>query len=103
MYEIYEKLLRIKGLKTADVAKATGLKPPTFSDWKSGKSRPNTDKLILIARYFGVTVEYLVTGEDTRIETPLFDEEQIDLITLYSQLNEKQKKAVFDLLHSFLP
>lgn len=103
MYEIFEKLLEIKGVKTADVCNATGLKAPTFSDWKKGKSKPNVDKLILIANYFGVSVEYLVTGEDNRMDTPLFEEEHVELITLYSQLNEKQKKAVFDLLHSFLP
>ena len=53
MYDIYEKLLKEKGLKTADVCRATGLKAPTFSDWKKGKSAPNVDKLILIAEYFG--------------------------------------------------
>lgn len=32
----------------------------TFSDWKSGKSMPKTDKLIRIAEYFGVDVGYFV-------------------------------------------
>lgn len=32
----------------------------TFSDWKSGKSMPKTDKLIRIAEYFGVNVGYFV-------------------------------------------
>lgn len=32
----------------------------TFSDWKSGKSMPKTDKLIRIAEYFGVNVCYFV-------------------------------------------
>lgn len=63
MYEIFEKLLKEKGVKTSDVCKATGLKAPTFSDWKKGKSSPNVDKLILIAEYFGVSVQYLRTGK----------------------------------------
>lgn len=68
MYEIYEELLKRKGVKTADVCRETGLKAPTFSDWKKGKSKPNADKLILLANYFDVSVEYLRTGKETTIE-----------------------------------
>ena len=67
MYEIFEKLLKEKGVKVADVCRGTGLKAPTFSDWKKGKSSPNTDKLILIANYFGVSVEYLKTGKESPV------------------------------------
>lgn len=63
MYEIFEELLRIHGVKTADVCRATGLKAPTFSDWKRGKSKPNAEKMALIADYFGVSVTYLLTGK----------------------------------------
>ena len=64
MYEIYEKLLKERNCKTADVAKATGIHPSTFSDWKSGKSHPKQDKMLKIADYFGVTVKFLMTGTE---------------------------------------
>lgn len=32
----------------------------TFSDWKSGKSMPKTDKLLKIADYFGVDIGYFI-------------------------------------------
>lgn len=38
MYEIYCKLRDERGLKDADVVKATGITKSTFSDWKSGRS-----------------------------------------------------------------
>ena len=60
MYEIYCKLRDSLGLKDADVAKATGIRQPTFSDWKSGRSEPKLKKLAAIAKYFGVTVDYFV-------------------------------------------
>ena len=65
MYERFEQLLLEKGMKAADITKITGLKSTVFSEWKSGKSVPKTDKLILIAKALGTTVEYLVTGEET--------------------------------------
>ena len=63
MYEIYCKLREAKGLKDADVAKATGITKSTFSDWKNGRSKPKDEKLQKIADLFGVTTEYLRTGE----------------------------------------
>ena len=37
MYEIYCELRDSKGVKDADVAKATGITKSTFSDWKNGR------------------------------------------------------------------
>lgn len=64
MYDIYLKLLKEKGVRTSDVCRATGIVASTFSDWKKGKSAPKQDKLIKIADYFGVTVEYLMNGKE---------------------------------------
>ena len=44
-YEIFAELLKKKGIKTSDVAAATGISNMTFSDWKKGKSTPKVDKL----------------------------------------------------------
>lgn len=63
MYEIYCKLRDSNGLKDADVAKATGITKSTFSDWKNGRSKPKDEKLQKIADLFGVTTDYLRTGE----------------------------------------
>lgn len=87
MYEIFEMLLKRNGVKVADVCRATGLKPPTFSDWKKGKSSPNVDKLILIANYFGVTVEYLRTGNEKEYTEKVADEDT-KLIFLPKEIKE---------------
>ena len=59
MYEIFARLLKEQGVKTSDVAKATGIASSMFSDWKKGRYHPKHDKMLLIASYFGVSVEYL--------------------------------------------
>ena len=56
MYEIYQILLFVKGLKNADVARATGISNMTLSDWKNDKSKPKLDTMILIANYLNVPV-----------------------------------------------
>ena len=64
MYEIYCKIRDSKGLKDADVVRATGITKSTFSDWKSGRSNPKNDKLSKIAEYLDVSIEYLMTGKN---------------------------------------
>lgn len=68
MYEIYCKLRDKRGVRDADVSKATGISKSTFSDWKIGRSNPKNEKLKKIADYFGVTIKYLMTGKEDSVE-----------------------------------
>ena len=99
MYEIYCKLKEEKGVKDADVARETDITKSTFTDWKNGRSVPGSEKMKKIAEYFGVTVDYILTGEKPDI--PTFEPEHLELIELYSKLKEGQKSAVMNLLRSF--
>lgn len=60
MYAKYVELRDKKGVKDADVAKATGLYPSVFTDWKQGTCSPKIDKLLKIAEYFEVSIEEFV-------------------------------------------
>ena len=99
MYERYCILRDLKGFTDAEISRICDFSKSTLSDWKSGKGTPKTDKLILIARCLGTTVEYLMTGE--KPEIPGFEPEHLELIELYSKLKTEQKSAVINLLRSF--
>ena len=100
MYEIYCKLRDSRGLKDSDVVKATGITKSTFSDWKSGRSNPKNDKLQKIANYFDVSIDYLMTGEDsTKTELSAKDERDItkDLNSIMKKLqNGENGPASYD-------
>ena len=64
MYDVYCKLRDLRGVKDADVVRATGITKSTFSDWKSGRSEPKKEKLQKIADFFDVSLDYLMTGEE---------------------------------------
>ena len=57
MYERYIELRDRKGMTDAAVAQASGITPSTFSDWKSGRSKPKTEKLMKIATVLEVPLE----------------------------------------------
>lgn len=63
MYEIFEQLLQKHGITPYKVAKEAGVTQTALSNWKSGRSTPTTKTLQKIADYFGVTIDYLMTGE----------------------------------------
>lgn len=62
MYSVFEQLLQKYGVSTYKVSKATGIAQSVFSSWKSGISTPKQEKMQKIADYFGVSIEYLMTG-----------------------------------------
>lgn len=64
MYEYFEYLLQKFGVTPYKVSKETGVSQSTLSDWKRGISTPKNDKLQKIADYFGVSVEFLMTGKE---------------------------------------
>lgn len=70
MYEIFEQLLLKHGITAYRVAKETGITTATLTNWKQGKYTPKQDKLQKIADYFGVTVDYLMTGKEDPKEKP---------------------------------
>ena len=64
-YKIFEELLKINKTTVYRVSKETGIAASTLSDWKNGRSTPKTEKLRLIADYFGVSLEYMI-GKDSK-------------------------------------
>lgn len=99
MYEIYQKLLDMNGVKSADVSRATGISNMTFSDWKKGKSTPKMDKIEKIAKYFGVTADYMM-GKKSEVPSLSMADEHFELIKLYSSLSEANQKAIMQIMRS---
>ncbi len=60
MYGKYVELRDARGISDYRVSEDTGITKSTFSDWKSGRSKPKVDKLLILAKYFGVSVEELL-------------------------------------------
>lgn len=107
MYEIYQRLLDEKGLKNADVARATGISNMTLSDWKRGKSVPKSDKIQKIAEFLNVTEDYLRTGKEMEFtagmaEIDLELSQMKERIKLYALKLSKLSKSDQDTIMSLI-
>lgn len=60
---LYE-LRKRSGLSQEGLADLLGVTRQAVQKWESGASRPDMDNLAALARYFNVTLDYLVTGQE---------------------------------------
>lgn len=59
------KLLRLeKGLGQVELAEKLGVSKGIISLWENGLREPNMTSLISIAKFFGISIDYLVGLED---------------------------------------
>ena len=99
MYKEFADLCDQRSVTPYRVAKECGFSGVSLSDWKSGKSTPNADKLVKIARYLGTTVEYLVTGETSEPLPPVvLSQEEESLLASFRSLNATGKEKAADYL-----
>lgn len=49
-----------RDMRQIDLANATGIDQRTISNYENGKSKPDSDALIRLADFFGVSIDYLV-------------------------------------------
>lgn len=88
MYKKFEKLLEKTHKTTYRVSKETGIAQNVFSNWKSGRSVPKTDKLKILADYFGVSIEYFLEQGGNMNELQIFDNEEFGQIRTVTINNE---------------
>ena len=59
---IFDKL-KEKGMSQKELSKLTGISQSTISDWKNHNKVPGSDKLLLISKALGITVDELISDE----------------------------------------
>ena len=96
VYRNYVELRDAKGVKDADVSKATGIHPSTFSDWKKGKSRPKHDKLIKLAKYFSVPLDFF--NEESESDYLFYPNELTEAPLLVEQVKKNNARVREDIL-----
>lgn len=96
MYEIFQRLCDEHGVTAYKVCKETGITTASISNWKAGRYKPKQDKLQKIAEYFGVPVEYLITGKEEDSEqkiTSLSKSEELDIMKDVDVIMDKLNKG----------
>ncbi len=86
--EKLQELRKQKGITQEELAKALFVSRTAVSKWESGRGYPNIDSLKSIAKFFGITVDELLSGDE--------------LLTLAEEDTRQNKSRFRDLLFGLL-
>ena len=99
MYEVFANLCEEKNVTPYRVAKECGFSNVTLSDWKNKGNMPKADKLLKISRFLDVSIEFLMTGEDSTLGNSIhLSAEETAIITAYRRVNDITKDNICLLL-----
>lgn len=94
--ERIDKFLTEKNIKRTVFASAVGITNQSITDWKTRGTVPASDIALRIAEYLGVSVEWLITG----VSPAKRSAEELELLKMFSQLDDAQKDGIFALMQS---
>lgn len=109
MWEIFERLCAERGVSVYTVAKETGIPQSTLSNWKTRRNIIGVERGQKIADFFGVSLEYLMTGRDpdgyyendetARIAQEIHDNRELRvLFSAAKDVPPKMVKALYEVL-----
>ena len=87
-HEKIQELRKQKGLTQEELAQSLFVSRTAISKWESGRGYPNIDSLKAIAKFFGVTVDDLLSGDE--------------LLTIAQEDTRQQENRYCDLVFGLL-
>ena len=64
LFERIKELRMEKEVTQAEIAKSIGFTQRAIAYWETGQRMPNAQAIIVLAKYFGVSTDYLLGLED---------------------------------------
>ncbi len=102
------KMLRLeKELSQAQIAEVLGITQDSISLWENGKRFPDTQYVIKLADFFGVSTDYLLGRSDdfgnvnVQINAPALADDEAELIALYRSLLPEYKELALTNLRTW--
>lgn len=97
-YERYEELCSERGMKpqTQEMLDILGVTSPTITGWKKGSS-PKIEAVISLARFFGVTTDYILGLSELRNPGDILSEEERLLVNAYKTSNAQGRFRIIQV------
>lgn len=84
-----------------DMANLLGIKHSSYQSYESGANEPNIEKLIKLADYFNVSIDYLV-GRNWQNEIGYLTPAQKECVNIIKQLNENNLTKTIGYVNALL-
>ena len=75
-----------------------------FSNGSLAKSKDiPSSRIVKIAEYLDVSTDLLLTGTEKTYDTPEYNDDEVELVTLFCALKKEQQTAILEILRSIAP
>ena len=71
--ERLKTLRKQANLTQKEMAEKMGISQPAYGDWERGVKKPSHENLIKIAKFYGVTTDYLLEGKKDDVDSSTVD------------------------------
>lgn len=96
---IFNSLMNSKGITAYKMSKETGISDSLIGYWRKGERVPSAENLILISKYLGISIDYLLTGRKTEPEpTSELTEEDKSILSFFHELSDETKIHVLAII-----
>ena len=100
MYERIKELCKLNNVSINELEKKLGISKGSLC--KIDSTDPGLSRIIAIAEYFSVNINYLVYGEKYDKPDPdEYDENIAEIAEYYTKFNKEQKNAILNLMRTF--
>jgi len=92
-----------KNMSQREMAKNLGVSQGTYCNWENNRTEPSIEQLIEIARFFSVSVDYLVGNSDEigiiNVKKPL-SKEELQVLSTLNALSDQSKTLLLNFINS---
>ena len=100
--QVLDKLMSTNNISAYKISKDTGISDRLIGYWRKGEKLPGAENLLIIANYFGISVDYLLTGKEQSIQKEQLSENERILFEKYKQLNPTNKAKILERIDTLL-
>lgn len=97
LFSINLKRIMLENGKTqSDIVKDLSFRQATVSDWLNGKKYPRMDKIEMLAQYFRISIDELISV--SKQEKMSLSSLELALIKKYRQLSASDKQEILNMI-----
>lgn len=80
--QVLDKLMTKNDISAYKISKDTGISDRLIGYWRKGEKLPGAENLLIIANYFGISVDYLLTGEEKNTQANQLSENEQECLVI---------------------
>lgn len=99
MIRLFE-LRQEKELSQRDVAKELFVSQGTYNNWENSKTQPSIEQLILLSKFFNVSIDYIVCNSDEYVSSQniTLSPNQEKILSIFNKLDAEEQNNLISLL-----